>query len=488
MAIKTEAVKSATPGIHASDAALSTRLVASVCAFMDAIQIIGSGLLIFLFYVAPDDPGKSSIYLVTIGLVALLSLQAFQLGGLYRFTSITAPINHVFRLGITVAVILMVMLVVGFALKISDQFSRIWLFSWFLSMLILLIGERFALAAMVRRFAETGRMGRNILIYGAGDHAEQLIKHLDDLNEPWNNIVGVFDDRNLQRVGHDIRGYPMLGGLEELLHWARKHRADDILVAIPWGAQDRILELLSQVSSLPANVRLSPEFVGTKLLHRQISHHYDVPMLTVLDKPLDGLAVLSKLIVDYGFGAVGFLLALPTMALIAIAIKLESPGPVLFRQKRYGFNNQLIDVLKFRTMYIDQQDADAEKLTERDDPRVTRVGAILRRFSLDELPQLINVLRGEMSVVGPRPHAIRAKAGGRLYEEVVDEYAVRHKVKPGITGWAQVNGWRGNTETEQDIRGRVEHDLYYIENWSLMLDLNIIVRTFFTVLGGRNSF
>ena len=139
-------------------------------------------------------------------------------------------------------------------------------------------------------------------------------------------------------------------------------------------------------------------------------------------------------------------------------------------------------------MYIDQQDADAEKLTERDDPRVTRVGAILRRFSLDELPQLINVLRGEMSVVGPRPHAIRAKAGGRLYEEVVDEYAVRHKVKPGITGWAQVNGWRGNTETEQDIRGRVEHDLYYIENWSLMLDLNIIVRTFFTVLGGRNSF
>jgi len=488
MATKIESLSRAGQPSRASEKALSTRLVASVCALMDVVQIVGSGLLIFLFYVSPVDPGKFPIYIVAIGLFALLALQAFRLGGLYRFASIISPGKQVVRLASTLAVILLTLLAAGFALKISEQFSRIWAFSWLLTMVILLVGERFAIAAIVRRFAETGRLGRNIVIYGAGAHAERLIKHLDDLNEPWNHIVGVFDDRSFQRVGNSVQGHPVLGGLPDLLDWARSNRADDILVALPWSAEDRILNLLSRVSSLPANVRLSPEFVGTRLLHRRTSHHYQIPMLTILDKPVDGLGALSKLLVDYGIGAVGLVLALPVMGLVAACIKLESPGPVLFRQKRYGFNSQLIDVLKFRTMYVDQQDSNAEKLTQKNDPRVTRVGAFLRRFSLDELPQLLNVLKGEMSVVGPRPHAIRAKAGGLLYEEVVDEYAVRHKVKPGITGWAQVNGWRGNTETEDDIRGRVEHDLYYIEHWSLLLDLNIMVRTVFTVLGGRNSF
>ena len=176
------------------------------------------------------------------------------------------------------------------------------------------------------------------------------------------------------------------------------------------------------------------------------------------------------------------------MALIAIAIKLESKGPLLFYQKRYGFNHKLIDVCKFRTMYTDLQDNNAEQLTTRDDPRVTRVGAVLRRLSLDELPQLCNVLRGQMSVVGPRPHAISAKAGGRLYGDVVDDYAARHRVKPGITGWAQVNGWRGNTEHEEDIKNRVAHDIYYIENWSVLFDLYIVYRTIGSVLFGKNSY
>ena len=176
------------------------------------------------------------------------------------------------------------------------------------------------------------------------------------------------------------------------------------------------------------------------------------------------------------------------MAVIAVLIKLDSPGPVLFKQMRYGFNNKLIGVYKFRTMYADKSDQAAAKLTQRNDPRVTRVGAFLRRSSLDELPQLFNVLKGEMSVVGPRPHAVEAKAGGTLYEEVVDEYAVRHKVKPGITGWAQVNGWRGNTETEADLLGRVQHDLYYIDNWTILLDFIIILRTAWAVVKGENSY
>jgi exopolysaccharide biosynthesis polyprenyl glycosylphosphotransferase len=180
--------------------------------------------------------------------------------------------------------------------------------------------------------------------------------------------------------------------------------------------------------------------------------------------------------------------AAPVLLLIAAAIKLDSPGPALFKQRRYGFNHRLIGVWKFRTMHVEYQDEDAVQLTTRNDPRVTRVGAFLRRTSLDELPQLFNVLAGEMSLVGPRPHALQAKAAGKLYEEAVAQYAARHKVKPGITGWAQVNGWRGETDTEEKIRRRIDHDLYYINNWSLLFDFKILVLTVPAVILGRNSY
>ena len=177
------------------------------------------------------------------------------------------------------------------------------------------------------------------------------------------------------------------------------------------------------------------------------------------------------------------------MALIAIAIKLDSRGPVLFKQKRYGFNNDLIEVYKFRSMYVEQADAAANKLVTKDDPRVTRVGRFIRKTSLDELPQLFNVvLKGNLSLVGPRPHALNAKAETRLYDEAVDGYFARHRVKPGITGWAQINGWRGETDTQEKIQQRVEHDLYYIENWSVLFDLYILLRTPFALLKTENAY
>jgi exopolysaccharide biosynthesis polyprenyl glycosylphosphotransferase len=190
--------------------------------------------------------------------------------------------------------------------------------------------------------------------------------------------------------------------------------------------------------------------------------------------------------VTFSFAALA-LLALP-LALVAILIKLDSPGPVLFRQKRLGFNNELFEIYKFRTMRIDAMDPNAERLVTRNDQRVTRVGSILRRMSVDELPQLWNVLRGDMSLVGPRPHPIQAKAENRLYHEVVSEYMSRHRVRPGITGWAQVNGWRGETDTVEKVRNRVEHDLHYIENWSIAFDLRIIALTAVWGIAGRNAF
>jgi lipopolysaccharide/colanic/teichoic acid biosynthesis glycosyltransferase len=176
------------------------------------------------------------------------------------------------------------------------------------------------------------------------------------------------------------------------------------------------------------------------------------------------------------------------MALVALAIKLDSKGPVLFRQKRYGFNNELIEVFKFRSMFTDLADANASKLVTKDDPRVTRLGRILRKSSLDELPQLFNVLRGELSLVGPRPHAVEAPTANRLWEEVVDSYFARHRVRPGLTGWAQINGWRGELDTPEKLQSRVEHDLYYIENWSLLFDLYILARTPFALLRSENAY
>jgi Undecaprenyl-phosphate glucose phosphotransferase len=274
----------------------------------------------------------------------------------------------------------------------------------------------------------------------------------------------------------------------DLLEYGRKNRSDEILIALPWNSQQRILEIVRILTALPSNVRLSSEFLGREVLHQSVSYKFGVPMLNILEKPVTGWSGLSKIFLDFTLGLIFALFALPIMIIAAICIKLESKGPVFFKQKRYGFNNQLIEVYKFRTMYTDLTDADAEQLTTRDDPRVTRVGAFLRKTSLDELPQFLNVLKGEMSVVGPRPHAMQAKAGGKLYEDVVTGYAVRHKVKPGITGWAQVNGWRGNTDTERDIEGRLEHDFYYIDNWSVMFDLYIILRTAKVLISDDNAY
>jgi len=232
-----------------------------------------------------------------------------------------------------------------------------------------------------------------------------------------------------------------------------------------------------------------PDILGYKFVHHGYNYVCGVPVLTVFPKPISGSgwSFGAKLIEDRVLAVLLLVMILPVMGFIALCIKLDSPGPVFFRQKRYGFNNQLIDVVKFRTLRCEQQDDLARQLVTRNDPRVTRVGRFLRHMSLDELPQLLNVLAGEMSMVGPRPHALDARAGGRLYKEVVEKYAIRHKVKPGITGWAQVNGWRGETDTEEKIRKRVEHDLYYINNWSLTLDLIIILRTPWALLKGRNS-
>jgi Undecaprenyl-phosphate glucose phosphotransferase len=465
---------------------LSQSIIAGLTAILDACALAAGGWLIYLLYVAPVYPDLSAKYGVAVGLMTLANLQALYLAGLYRFGRLIHPLSQLGRINATPTLVFLAVLGCAFALKISDQYSRVWFFSWWLYSCGSLVLVRFAVAALLRRLSAAGYIGRNIVIYGASEQARALIRHIEGVNEPWNRIVGVFDDR-IERSDPEVLGYPVLGDLRELLQWSRIHRADEVLIALPWSAEARLLELIRVLSVMPASVRLAPEFVGTDLLHRRTSFQYGVPMVSVLDKPVSGWSALAKQLLDIVLGGIFLIIALPVMAVIAVLIKLESRGPVLFKQQRYGFNHELIGVYKFRSMYVEQTDHNADRLARPGDPRITPLGAVLRRLSLDELPQLFNVMKGEMSVVGPRPHALQAKAGDKLYEDVIDEYAVRHKVKPGITGWAQVNGWRGATDTEADLLGRLEHDLYYIENWSIMFDLMIIARTFFAVVGGKNS-
>ncbi len=248
--------------------------------------------------------------------------------------------------------------------------------------------------------------------------------------------------------------------------------------------------MLKKLWVLPVDIRLAAHTNKLQFRPRSYSYIGKVPVIDVFDRPIADWDVVMKWLFDKIIGSLHpALRCLPLMALIALAIKLDSRGPVLFKQKRYGFNNDLIEVYKFRSMYVEQSDAAANKLVTKNDPRVTRVGRFIRKASLDELPQLFNVVfKGNLSLVGPRPHAVNAKAEARLYDEAVDGYFARHRVKPGITGWAQINGWRGETDTHEKIQKRVEHDLYYIENWSVLFDLSILARTPFALLKTENAY
>jgi Undecaprenyl-phosphate glucose phosphotransferase len=247
--------------------------------------------------------------------------------------------------------------------------------------------------------------------------------------------------------------------------------------------------MLAKLWVLPIDIRLSAHTSKLRLRPRSYSYIGSVPVLDVFDKPIADWDLVLKGLFDRIVGTLLLLLLSPVLLFTAIAVKLDSRGPVFFRQKRHGFNNELIEVFKFRSMYVEQSDAAAAKLVTKDDPRVTRVGRFIRKTSIDELPQLFNVVfKGDLSLVGPRPHALQAKAQNRLYDQVVDGYFARHKVKPGITGWAQINGWRGETDTEEKIQRRVEFDLYYIENWSVFFDFYIVAMTPFALLKSENAY
>lgn len=477
-------------GIGAADETvrpISRGIVSGTLRFTDFIAIGVSAAVAHWLWLANTPSLEWSTYGLVVLFAALLALNVLHVGGAYSWNTLASVTDSLRRTALGWCGVIALLVLLAFLTKTSEQFSRAWLLLWFSLSAAMLCVSRVLVYLAIVDWKSQSRLCRDIAIVGLGPIGQRLISNLADDPEQDFRIVGAFDDR-LSRSPDYCWDVPMLGNVDALITYLRQNSLDMVIVALPLSAEQRLCDILQKLKSVPVDVRLCPDAVAFRLGNVKTSTIGDIPLLNVADRPFSGWRGSVKTFEDRLLASLILMLIAPLMLLIALAIKLDSPGPVLFRQKRYGFNNQLIEVFKFRTMYNDQRDADAEQLTRRNDPRVTRVGTFLRRTSLDELPQFLNVLRGEMSIVGPRPHACKAKAGGMLYQQAVDHYEARHRVKPGITGWAQINGWRGETETVEQIRKRVEHDLAYIENWSVGFDLKIILRTALTGFNDHRAY
>jgi Undecaprenyl-phosphate glucose phosphotransferase len=468
--------------------AYSPIVLAGAVRLVEFALIIAVGLVVYLDYVARYH-GFAWYYAGAVVGIALLSMIAFQAADIYQVQAFRGHEKQYMRLASAWSVVFLIAISASFFAKAGDQFSRVWLGVFYVFGLVLLIAFRRALFLLVRRWTRQGRLDRRTVVVGADRNGEALIDSLSAQRDSDVHVIGVFDDRGDDRSAASCAGVAKLGTVDDLVELARRTRVDLVIFSLPITAEGRILQMLKKLWVLPVDIRLSAHTNKLRFRPRSYSYIGNVPVLDIFDRPIADWDVVIKWLFDKVVGSFALICLSPIMLGVALAIKLGSKGPILFKQKRYGFNNELIEVYKFRSMYADQTDATASKLVTRNDPRVTRVGRFIRKTSLDELPQLLNVVfAGDLSLVGPRPHAVHAKAVDRLYGEAVDGYFARHRVKPGITGWAQIHGWRGETDSQEKIQRRVEHDLYYIENWSILLDLYILARTPFALICGESAY
>lgn len=329
---------------------------------------------------------------------------------------------------------------------------------------------------------------QRVAVVGSGESANRLLNWLEVSDFGLVEVVGVFDDRSRDRLVDSALGQLVCGNTADLIELYKSAPFDKIVLALPHSAEDRLLHLLRRLRQLPVDIVLAPDLMGFRTERQGHSELAGLKLYSLADRPIREPQRLVKGAFDRLLAGAALLLLSPLLLAVSLAIRLDSKGPILFQQPRQGLGDTLFSVYKFRSMHTDMGDVDGRQQTKRSDPRVTRVGAWLRRTSIDELPQLLNVLRGEMSLVGPRPHAPSMLIGDKGVFDLVDEYSFRHRVKPGITGLAQVNGHRGAIDTPEQLRARIDCDLYYIDHWSLWLDFKIIFRTAFICVSGINAY
>ncbi|MCJ2373483.1 undecaprenyl-phosphate glucose phosphotransferase [Pseudomonas sp. RGM 3321] len=449
------------------------------------IACILPGLAIMLL-IKDGGPEAQQSYLTMLLFFGFVGVLVFQAMGVYS----EALFSNDLRMGaLAVAwtaafgLLLFMQQAMGLFGYLSPEESLI----WYLTSLALFGIIRLLLLMLFKRQMRKGVFLQHAVILGATENGLRLAEYLLEHQDIRSGVTGFIDDR-IGRMPKTVASLPLLGNTSDLERLIREEKVTQVLVALPWTAENRMDYIIRELRRLPVNVLLVPDMIAFRHTHNRITEVARLPMFNASDLPLSGWSPFIKRAEDIVLSSLALLVLSPVMLLVALAIKLDSPGPVFFRQKRYGYNNRLIEVFKFRSMHQHQADATAERQTTRGDARITRVGRFIRKTSLDELPQLFNVAAGSMSMVGPRPHATATKAAGILFEQAVKEYTSRHRVKPGITGLAQINGYRGETDTVEKIEKRVEFDLEYIENWSVWFDLYILMRTVPAVLFTREAY
>jgi Undecaprenyl-phosphate glucose phosphotransferase len=468
--------------------AYSPIVLAGTVRLIEFVIVAAVGFAVYFAYVVPGY-GFARYYVAAILGIAVMSMLAFQAADIYQVQAFRGHEKQYMRLASAWSVVFLLGISVSFFAKAGDQFSRAWLATFYVLGLVLLIAFRRGLFLLVRRWTRQGRLDRRTVVVGADTSGETLLQSLAAQRDSDVNVIGVFDDRSDSRSFTTCNGVPNLGTVDDIVEFARRTRVDLVIFSLPIAAETRILQMLKKLWVLPLDIRLSAHSNKLRFRPRSYSYIGNVPVLDVFDRPIADWDIVMKWLFDKIVGTLALICVAPIMLVVALAIKLDSKGPVLFKQRRYGFNNELIEVYKFRSLYVEHSDTTARRLVTKNDPRVTRIGRFIRKTSLDELPQLFNVVfAGNLSLVGPRPHAVHAKAAEYLYDEAVDGYFARHRVKPGITGWAQINGWRGETDSQEKIQRRVEHDLYYIENWSLLFDFYILAKTPFALLNSQSAY
>ena len=452
----------------------------------DLVVILFGGLLA---WTTGAGLGPSDGRLVAVlWVAALTALAVIRLGRgyrLWRMRELQLSLSHM-TIGLVAGLIAAGLLLwwMGF----SGDLTSAWLSLWALLSGLGMTAARVLVWYRMRALVRVGLLEHRLVVVGGGATLAPVLQELGRCRREGYRVCGFFDERGSDRSPDVVAGHHKMGDLDSLVEFVRIAQIDSVILAMPALGQDRLVEMLTVLWALPIEVR-SLRSTGLHLPPEVRSSRIGaLELVELLRPPISGWKAAQKRAFDLVTASVALVLLAPVMVAVAAAVRLDSPGPILFRQLRHGFNNRPVGVLKFRSMHADRCDPTAVKAVRRDDDRVTRVGRFIRRTSLDELPQLFNVLAGDLSMVGPRPHAMTARTGDILFDEVATTYSARHRVKPGITGWAQINGWRGEMNTAEKITERVRHDLYYIENWSLWLDIRILLRTPRALIGAKNAY
>ncbi len=444
---------------------------------LDPITAIAILVVLSFFYgIEFDTP-----YILLAAISFLLILPLFSTVGLYqsfrgRYLGAEVP-----RIFLGWFMVFAIESVLGYSTQTLDLFSYPLLLSWVIVTPIALSLIHLSIRAFLHRLRAGGHNTRTAVIVGNNSLGQCLAEEIKISSYLGIELIGFFGDSTFtKKTSH----YPILGEMHKAPNYVRQNKIDIVYIATQMGKDEGIGSLVEELQDTTASVYFIPSIFVFSLMRRQMQDLNGIPLIAGWDAPFSGVEVLLKRSVDVILASLILVLISPIMIAIAIAVKFSSPGPILFKQRRYGIKGQDIVVYKFRSMTVTE---DGEQIIQvkRDDQRVTKIGAFLRKTSLDELPQFINVLQGSMSLVGPRPHAV---AHNEQYRRIINCYMLRHQVKPGITGWAQINGYRGETDTLEKMRKRVEYDLQYIRDWSLLLDLQIILKTAFVFFDHKNAY